>query len=276
MWRIFINKLFIYLILILGAIMMVTPFVYMVSTALKPIIYVFEYPPQFIPKELTFQNFINAWFSENFQRYFLNSTFVASLSTIFTLTVSSLSAFAFARYNFPFKEIIFRIMLFTMMIPGMVLIIPQFILAKSLGLLDKLSGLIFAYTSGSIAFNTFLLRGFFEGIPKELEEATRIDGGSGFTFYSRVVIPLSTPALATVTIFSFLANWDEYTWALTTINDPLKRTLPIALRLFQGRYTTQWNLVFAGSLIAITPVIIIFIIFQRYFIKGLTAGAIKG
>lgn len=255
---------------------MVTPFVYMVSTALKPIIYVFEYPPQFIPKELTFQNFINAWFSENFQRYFLNSTFVASLSTIFTLTVSSLSAFAFARYNFPFKEIIFRIMLFTMMIPGMVLIIPQFILAKSLGLLDKLSGLIFAYTSGSIAFNTFLLRGFFEGIPKELEEATRIDGGSGFTFYSRVVIPLSTPALATVTIFSFLANWDEYTWALTTINDPLKRTLPIALRLFQGRYTTQWNLVFAGSLIAITPVIIIFIIFQRYFIKGLTAGAIKG
>lgn len=274
MWKIW--KVLIYLILILGAIIMITPFIYMVSTAFKPILYVFEYPPQFIPKELTFQNFINAWSSENFRRYFLNSTFVALLSTLFTLIVSSTTAFAFARYEFPFKEVIFRIMLFTMMIPGMVLIIPQFILAKSLGLLNKLSGLIFAYTSGSIAFNTFLLRGFFEGIPKELEEATRIDGGSGFTFYSRVVIPLSTPALATVTIFSFLANWDEYTWALTTINDPLKRTLPIALRLFQGRYATQWNLVFAASVIAIIPVITIFIIFQRYFIKGLTSGAIKG
>jgi len=270
------GKVVIYLVLILGAIVMVIPFIYMVSTALKPILYVFEYPPQFIPKNPTFRNFIDAWNSNNFQRYFLNTVFVASFSTILTLAVTTMTAFAFARYNFPFKEVIFGIMLFTMMIPGMVLIIPQFVLAKSLGLLDKLSGLIFAYTSGSIAFNTFLLRGFFEEVPKELEEATRIDGGGGFTFYFRVVLPLSIPALATVTIFSFLGNWDEYTWALTTINNPLKRTLPIALRLFQGQHATQWNLVFAASVIAIIPVIAIFIVFQRYFIKGLTSGAIKG
>jgi multiple sugar transport system permease protein len=139
-----------------------------------------------------------------------------------------------------------------------------------------LFGLVLFYTAGSIPLNTFLLRGFFETLPKELEEAVLIDGGSYFTIFSRIVLPLSTPALATVSIFSMLGFWDEYVQALTFIDEPMKRTLPIAIAQFQGQHGTNWGLVFAASLIAIVPVIAVYISLQKYFVSGITAGAFKG
>jgi ABC-type glycerol-3-phosphate transport system permease component len=163
-----------------------------------------------------------------------------------------------------------------LMVPGMMLLIPQYLLANQLHLINSLIGLILFYVATNLAFNTFLLRGFFEEIPWELEEAMIMDGAGPFRRFWRLILPLSRPALATVGIFTFLACWDEYVWALTIINDPDKRTLPIAISIFQGQHLTNWGLVFAASTIAIVPVIVVFALFQRQFIRGLSADALKG
>jgi multiple sugar transport system permease protein len=272
----FMMKSFVYLLLLLGATVTTIPFIYMVSTAFKGQTYVFELPPKLIPADPTVQNFTDAWNSNNFQIYFLNSLFVSIFTTLLILFVSSMLAFAFARFHFFGKKLLFALILVTLMIPSMMLIIPQFILAKNLGLLNSLWGLVFVYVAMNIAVNTFLLRGFFEGIPKELEDATRIDGGGFFTIFFRVVLPLSKPALATVAIFTFLFGWDEFVWATISINEPEKFTLPVAIATFHGAHQTQWGLVFAASLFAILPVIIAFILLQKHFIRGLTSGSVKG
>jgi len=156
------------------------------------------------------------------------------------------------------------------------LLIPQFVLAKNLGMLDSLGGLIVFYVAGSLSFNSFLLRGFLASVPAELDQAMQVDGASAWTRYARLALPLARPALATATIFTFLNGWDEYPIALTLITDPSTRTLPLAIATFQGQNATQWGLVFAASLIAVVPVIIVFLVFQRQFVQGLTAGAVKG
>jgi multiple sugar transport system permease protein len=155
------------------------------------------------------------------------------------------------------------------------LVIPQFLLAKTLGLLDSRQGLVFVYIASSLSLNTYLLRAFFEQLPRELEQAVQVDGGGHLVIFTRIVLPLSTPALATVGIFTFLYAWDEFPWAVTAINTDANKTLPMAIALFQSAHQTQWGLVFAASLIAIVPVIVVFITFQRYFVRGLTAGALK-
>jgi ABC-type glycerol-3-phosphate transport system permease component len=265
-----------YAFLIVGALVLMTPFAYMFATSFKERAFIFEVPPQFIPRDPTVDNYREAWSSNNFDRYFLNSLLVASATTIFSVFLSSLMAYAFARFRFPGRRLLFGLLLLGLMVPTMMLIIPQFILAKQLGLLDSLAGLVLFYVGGTLALNTFLLRGFFEGIPRELEEAMIVDGANAWTRYLRLVMPLSRPALATVAIFSFLASWDEFVWALTIINDPEKRTLPIAIALFQGEHQTSWGLVFAASVIAVVPVIAVFLAFQRHFVSGLSAGGVKG
>ncbi len=265
-----------YLILALGAVVMIFPFLWMASTAFKAHVFVIEYPPKLIPDNPTWDNFIQAWNANNFQVYFRNSAFVAVTATILSVLFSAMAAYSFARFEFRGKEPIFYSLLLVLMVPNMVAIIPQFFLMKFLGLRNSLYGLILIYISTSLALNIFLLRGFFEQLPHELEEAVLIDGGSYLTIFTRIVLPLSAPALATVAIFSFLAFWDEFIMALTFIDDPAKRTLPIAIALFQGQHGTQWGLVFAASLIALAPVVAFFLGMQRYFVGGLTSGAFKG
>lgn len=262
--------------LIVGVIVMITPFLYMLSTSFKPQAYVLTTPPQFIPDPFTWNNYIQAWTSQDFSRYALNSVIVAVASTAISVLISSMMAYAFARFEFRGRETIFRILLIGLMVPAMMLIIPQFVLAKYLGLLDSLAGLIVFYAAGSLALNVFLLRGFFAAIPDELDQAMQVDGANAWTRYWRLAIPLARPALATATIFTFLASWDEFAWALTITKSPQNRTLPIAIQLFQGQNATQWGLVFAASVIAVIPVIIVYLIFQRHFVQGLTSGAVKG
>ncbi len=262
--------------LIVGAVVMITPFLYMLSTSFKPQAYVLTTPPQFIPNPFTWDNYVQAWTSQDFSRYALNSVIVAVVSTALSVLISSMMAFAFTRFEFRGREIIFRVMLIGLMVPAMMLIIPQFVLAKYFGLLDSLAGLIVFYVAGSLALNVFLLRGFFAAIPGELDQAMQVDGANAWTRYWRLGIPLARPALATATIFTFLACWDEFAWALTIINSPENRTLPIAIQLFQGQNATQWGLVFAASVIAVIPVIVVYLIFQRHFVQGLTSGAVKG
>ena len=265
-----------YAVLVVGAAVMVLPFVYMLSTSFKSQAYVLTIPPQFIPHPATVSNYTTVWSSHDFARYFLNSLVVAVCTTALSLLLSSMMAYGFARFAFPGREWLYRLLLLGLMIPAMMLIIPQFILAKYLGLLDSLTGLVVFYVAGSLSLNTFLLRGFFEDVPAELEQAMLVDGAGAWTRYRRLVLPLSRPALATATIFTFLASWDEFAWSLTIINTPAKQTLPLAISLLQGSNSTLWGLVFAASVIAVVPVIVVFLAFQRYFVQGLTSGAVKG
>lgn len=264
-----------YILLLLGVAVVMTPFLFMLSTALKPQTFVFEIPPKLIPQEITGNNFLEAVTKENFGGYFLNSLVVGISTTITTIIISAMMAYAFARIDFPGRKALFYTLLLGMMVPSVMLIIPQFIMSKALDTLDKRYGLVFIYTTMCIAQQTFLLKGYFSKVPKELEEAAFIDGAGRMKIFWKIIMPLSKPGLATVTIFTFLYSWDEFAFAHVSIQTITKRTLPIAIALFQSQYLTQWGLVFAASLISLVPVISMFIIFQKYFVKGISTAGLK-
>ncbi len=264
------------IILIAGALLAVTPMAYLVSTAFKPAAYVPEFPPQFIPHNPTLDNFRTAFSSRNFGTAFFNSAKIAVATSLVVTSLASMMAYAFARFEFVGKTILFYSVLAMMMVPTMMLIIPQFVMVRSFGLLNSHTGLVMVYAAGGMAFNMFLLRGFFEGLPRELEESALIDGANQFVIFTQIMLPLAKPALSTVAVFSFLGAWDEYIWALTVLTDPAKRTLPIAIQNFRGAHATDWGLVFAASLTAVVPTVLLFIFFQRYFVQGISTGALKG
>ncbi len=255
---------------------MLAPFALMVSTAFKAHAYVLEIPPRLIPEAPTLDNFVEAWTSNNFGRYFLNSAIVTVASTAISVTLSAMLGFAFARYEFPGRRIMFGALLFTLTVPGLVLLIPQFVLARNLGLLNSLWGLVIVYAVLNLGLNTFLLRGFFAAMPAEIFDAASVDGAGPWRIFRSVALPLAGPGLATITIFSFLAAWDEFTWAIVSISDQNLYTLPVAIRLFQRANGTEWGLVFAASLIAMVPVLILFVTLQRYIVSGAFQGAMKG
>ncbi len=266
----------IFVILCLGAVIAMSPMLYMMGTAFKENAYVQEFPPQFVPENPTLENFETAFTSRNFGRALLNSSGVAVATTLLVTSLATLMAYGFARFDFPGKNALFYTMLAMMMVPGMMLIIPQFMVAKGLGLLNQLHGLVLVYTAGPLAFNTFLLRGFFEGLPREIEESAVIDGAGHFVIFSRIMVPLAAPAVSTVAVFSFLGAWDEYILALTFITEESRRTLPVAIANFRGVHASDWGLIFAASLTAVVPSVLLFIFFQRYFVQGLTSGAVRG
>jgi len=269
-------RAFVYALLILGVVIVTLPFWYTVVTSLKPQAFVFEIPPRLWPSPATISNYVEALTKENFGLYFLNSLFVATVATGLTVVIAAMMAYAFARLEFPGKEVIFYGLLLGMMIPPVMLIIPQFIIAKNLHLLDSLTGLIVVYISMNLSVQTFLLRGFFEGIPKSLEEAALIDGASQWVIFRRIALPLVRPGLAVVAIFTFLYSWDEFPWAHVAIKETSKRTLPIGIALFQSAHLTEWGQVFAASIVAIVPVVIVFAVFQRHFIRGDVGSGMKG
>lgn len=271
-----ISRILTYSLLIIGIGIVAVPFWYMAITSLKPQAYIFEMPPRLWPSVVSIDNYTKALGTDLFGLYFMNSLFVAVVTTMVTVFVSAMLAYAFARLRFPGKEVLFYVLLLGMMIPPVMLIIPQFLVAKSLDLLDKFSGLILVYVSMNLAMQTFLLRGFFESIPIELEEAALIDGASRWTIFWRIVIPLSKAGLAVVTIFTFLFSWDEFPWAHVAMKETTKRTLPIAIALFQSQHLTEWGQVFAASIVALIPVVIVFLIFQRHFVGGISTSGLKG
>jgi len=264
-----------YILLICGVAITLVPFIYMISASFKSQIYTFEYPPRLIPRDPTLENYIKALGKDLFGINLLNSFFVATVTTVSTVFISSLMAYAFSRMRFPGKEVFFYILLLGMMIPPVMLIIPQFIIVKNLHLLDNLWGLIVVYISVTLSMQTFLLRSFFETIPRELEEAVLVDGGTRWDIFRKIILPLSKPGLAVVAIFTFLYAWNEFPWAHVAIREGSRRTLPVAIALFQSQYLTQWGLLFAATTVASIPVIIVFVIFQRYFIQGVITSGLK-
>ena len=271
-----LGRLLTYTLLLLGAGIVAVPFWYMVVTSLKPQSYIFEIPPRLWPQPATLNNYVVALSKDLFGLYFLNSIVVAVSSTALTVLVSGLLAYAFARLEFPGREALFYVFLVGMMIPPVMLIIPQFIVAKYLHLFNSLLGLIVVYVTMNLSMQTFLLRSFFEGLPRDLEEAALIDGAGRWTIFRRIVLPLSRPGLAVVTIFTFLYSWDEFPWAHVSIKETTRRTLPIAIALFQSEHLTEWGQVFAASIVALIPVVIVFVVFQRYFIRGIATTGLKG
>lgn len=265
-----------YALLLGGVVITVLPFWYMLITSLKPQAYIFEMPPRLIPTEVTLKNYTAALGKDLFDLYFLNSLFVAVTSTALTVAVSSMLAYAFAKLEFPGRELIFRTLLIGMMIPSVMLIIPQFIVVKWLNLYNTLFALIFVYVTMNLSMQTFLLRGVFEGIPRDLEEAALMDGASRWTIFWRLILPLSRPGLAVVTIFTFLFSWTEFPWAHVAIKETTRRTLPIAIALFQGQHLTEWGQVFAASVVAMIPIVVVFVVFQRQFIQGIATTGMKG
>lgn len=264
------------LVAIAGLAVMVTPFVFMVSTSLSPDAYSMAFPPRLLPAQATFANYIHVWHLQNFSLAALNTLWVAVLVVAGVLFFSSLTAYAFARFQFPGKEFIFQLLLLSMMIPEMVRLIPTFLVMRDLHLLNSLNGLALLEIAFGVAGNTFMLRLFFQSLPRELEESVRVDGGNNWTVFRTVIVPLSQPALAVVGIWTFMAAWDNYFWPLILIHDKAKSVLPIALQLLHGSYATNWALIFAASLLIMIPELIIYVSFQRFFFSGALTGAIKG
>lgn len=265
-----------YVALTFGALAMILPFGYMVGTALSPERWVIPDPPTIWPADPTLDNFIRALTSAGLQQYALNSLVVAFVTVILTVSISALSAFAFARLRFPGKEWIFGFYLVTMTIPDLIALLPKFQVMRDFGLANSWTGLWIIYVSNAVAFNTFLLRGFFAQVPQELEDATRIDGGGVWTFFLRVLLPLSKPALATIAVFAFLGSWDDFWWARLLLQDPDLRTLPIGILLFFNSHATQWTTIFAATTLAALPEIAIFIVLQRYFVNGAFSAGVRG
>lgn len=265
-----------YVILIFACLVTILPMVYMISTSLKGPTQIFEFPPRFIPTEPTLINFSQAWRSNQFSHYFMNSVIVTLITTMSVVLLAGLMSYAFAFINFVGKKVFFSLVMSFMTMPVMVLIIPQFELANRFDLIDTLPGLIVVYIAQNIPLAVFILTDFFKKLPTDLLDAAAIDGANDWAIFWNIILPLSKPALATVTIFASLGAWDEFVWANTIINTSSRRTLPVGIAAFHGVHSSNWGLIFAASLITVAPIIILFVFLQRYFIKGAVAGAIKG
>jgi len=272
------KKLLAYSFLATGAVAMAAPFFWMITTSLKEPGAIFSYQrawwEDWIPLQFVWQNYVAAWKAVPFARFYMNSLFVSLCVTAGQVVTSALAAYAFARLEFPGRDKIFFGYLATMMVPGAVTMIPVFILLRSLGWIDTYKGVILpgVFT----AYGTFLLRQFFLTLPKDLEDAAKIDGCSYFGIFWRIVLPLSKPALATLTTFTFMGSWLNFMWPLIVLNTHEKFTLPVGLSYFQSLHHTDWSYLMAGSLMMILPILVVFIFTQRYFVEGIKLTGIKG
>lgn len=264
-----------YTLLLLGAVSMLIPFYWMVLTSLQPPEMAFSAGKiEWLPSRILWENYPRAWAAVNIPLLYWNSALVAVLGTIGQVLTSSMAAFAFARLNFPGRDKLFFAYLATMMVPGSVTMIPNFVLLRWLGWINTYQALIIPGMFS--AYGTFLLRQFFMGLPTELEDAAKIDGSGYMGIFRTVTLPLSKPALATLTTFTFMGFWGSYMWPLIIVQSPDLRTLPIGLASFVGRYSAEYTLWMAASVIALLPVLALFIFNQRYFQEGIKMSGIKG
>ena len=264
-----------HILLVIVALLFMVPLVYAVSTSLKPADEVFTATPHLFGSKIQWQNYADAFNYAPFGRYFLNSAFVAIAGTLVVVTASSLSAYAFARLKFKGRESLFVLFLGTLMVPQEVLIVPMYWLMQSLGWVDSYWALIlpWAFT----AFGTFLLRQFFLTVPDELEEAARVDGCGPFGSFFRIMLPLARPAIAVLTVFTFIAFWGSFLWPLIIVNSvETKGTVPLGLAQFSGQAGTQWNLMMAASVLAMLPTVLLVILLQKHLVRGLLVTGLGG
>lgn len=269
-------RLLTYALLILLSMMMLFPFLWLVSSSLKSQLDIFAYPPKWIPDPPVWQNYIDAMTFRPFGIYLRNSLAIATLNVIAVVFTSSLCAYGFARIRFWGRDLWFSIVIATLLLPNIVTLVPQFIIFTRLGWINTILPLTVPLFFGGGAFNIFLLRQFFRTIPEELADAARIDGCTEFGIYWRIMLPLSRPALITVGIFTFLASWNDLIGPLVYLRAPETFTVAIGLAQFRGAMTTRWDLQMAAATVMILPVVILFFLAQRYFIKGIVMTGLKG
>ncbi|MFP3719699.1 carbohydrate ABC transporter permease [Niallia circulans] len=262
-----LRKLFVLFLLLTGSIIILSPLFWMISTSLKSPAEIAQYPPSLIPKEFHFSNYIEAWKTAAFTRWTMNTLFIAVFVMIGNVLVNSLIAYGFAKIPFKGKNILFVLVISTMLIPGFVTLVPQYILFSKLGWLNTYLPLIVPAFLGS-AFFIFLLRQFTASIPDELIEAAMLDGASHLQIWWKIILPLTRPALITVAIFSFNGAWNDLLGPLLYINDENLYTLQIGLTTFKGTVQTQWHYLMSMSVMVLLPVLLLFFFFQRYFIEG--------
>lgn len=268
-----VHKILLYAGLVIGAILFLLPFFWMISTSLKPPDEIYVLPPKWIPSRLMWENYSKALSAAPFGRFILNTFFVAATVIIGQLIVAVPAGYAFARLRFPGKEILFMIFLSTMMIPGQVLMIPLYILIKNFGWLDSFYALIVPPLAS--AFNIFILRQFFTTIPFELEDAARIDGCGRIGVVLRIILPLCKPVVSTIIVFTFMWQWNNFFWPLIVISSKELHVVQIGLSYFSSAHGTEVSLLMVASLIVILPVIIVFALAQRTFIQGIALGGMK-
>ncbi|MDY7009564.1 MAG: carbohydrate ABC transporter permease [Planctomycetota bacterium] len=267
-----LTVMYVAMTLLAGA--MLIPFFWMVSTSLKGAGDVFKFPPEWVPNPIEWANYLKVWEVVPFGKFAINSLLLALCVTAGQVFTSAFAAYSFARLNWPGRDKIFFGYLATLMIPSAVTMIPLFLLLRWLGWIDTYKAII--VPAMFTAYGTFMLRQFFMGLPGDLEDSARIDGCSRWGIFWNVTMPLSKPALATLGIFTFLGNWRSFQWPLIVLQTSEKQTLPVGLAYFMGEHSTDWNLLMAGSLMSIVPLVIVFLIGQKFFVRGIRLGGIKG
>jgi putative chitobiose transport system permease protein len=263
--------------LILGAIalVMLFPLLWLLGTSFKsPTEDIFSFPPQIIPSQPTLENFFTVWETNPFANYITNSAIVAVVTVSLNLLFCSLAAYPLARLNFRGRELIFALIVSTIMIPFQIVMIPLYILVVNLGLRNTYLGIIFPNLAS--AFGIFLLRQAFQGVPKELEEAARIDGCSELGIWWHIMLPAIRPALVTLAIFVFIGSWSDFLWPLIILDRPEYYTLPLGVATLAGTFSLDWRLIAAGSIISIAPILILFFFVQRYIIPTDVGSGVKG
>jgi len=279
------TQIFIWSFLLIALFIFSIPFLIMIASSFEEFSYVLPYPPKIFPTSLDFSAYTYVLTQHNFLTALKNSVINTSITVVIAVFISSLSAYGFSRIEFPGREVLFGVYLFTLMMPGFLNIIPQFIVLKNItfipglshGLVGSRLGLILIYTATSICGHTFFLRGFFKSVPMALSESVVVDGGGHFSIFFRIILPLSKPAIGTMSIFALQGFWEEYFTAkvLVGANESMI-TLPLLLQRLNGEHATRWEWVFAASILALIPIIILFMIFQKKLvIGGLTQGAVK-
>lgn len=262
-----------FLVIVLG--ISIFPFVFALSTALRPRSELFRFPPTWLPETWAWKNFVDVWTAVPLLRYIGNSVVISGLATLFNMACAIPAGYALARLRFPGKRLFRQALLVTQMFSPVVLVIGLFRLMSRVHLVDTSSSLIITYAALSLAFSVWFLAGYFESIPMEIEEAAMMDGCTRVGALVRVVLPMSKPALVAALVFAFIWGWNEFMIALTFISTPDKRTLPLGIYAFLGQYSVDWNYLMAAALIAGGPVLILFLLIEKHLVKGLTAGAVK-
>jgi multiple sugar transport system permease protein len=268
------GTILLYVALSLGALLMAAPLIMMVTTSFKTPAEALRFPPTLLPAQPTLDAYRTVLTEAPFLTWFRNSVIVSVSVTALILFTSSLAGYIFAKFSFPGKDVLFVLLLATLMVPFPVILVPIYLIVNKLGLLNSLLALI--VPSMVSAFGIFLMRQFVAAIPNDLIDAARLDGASEWTIYWQLIRPQLGPAIATLGIFTFMGSWNDYLWPLVAINDQDKMTLPLALSFFNTSHTTRYDLVMAASVLVILPIIVVFLFFQRHFINAMVLSGVKG
>ena len=271
-----IQRVILYGVLSLLSFIIILPLAWMFLTSFKPKNELFTREAEWFPRNFTFDNYTTIIGRESTPIFlwFYNSVLIATITTILILIVDSLAAYAYARMNFAGRNLLFGMLLGTLFLPGVMFIVPNFITINALGLFNNRAGVIIPALAG--VFGVFFLRQFFETIPKELEEAAQIDGATIIQTFYRVVLPLAQPALATLAVITFLGSWNDFLWPLLILKDAELQTLPPGLRTLQGAYTSEYGIMMAGAVIVAIPVLILYVVMQRFIVQSVASSGVKG